>query len=107
MLVALVGSTLAYDKGKLVERHVFRLMSPDDGDIGDNDERYKLQFNGNALVSITQRGSFDSQKVQKQTYLNWFDNTARFIMQNPGKHRTRLHNHYPRIFFKDKGIRRY
>lgn len=83
MLVALVGSTLAYDKGKLVERHVFRLMSPDDGDIGDNDERYKLQFNGNALVSITQRGSFDSQKVQKQTYLNWFDNTARFIMQNP------------------------
>ncbi|MBR5654253.1 MAG: hypothetical protein IKX22_09260, partial [Prevotella sp.] len=82
MLVALIGNTMAYDKGKLVERHIFRLMSPDDGDIGNGN--FSIEWNGNSLVSISQTGAFGSQKVHKQTYLNWFDHSARFIIQTPG-----------------------
>ena len=87
LMIAFVMNAVAYEKGKLIERHIFRLMSPDDGDVGPNE--FTIEWDGTGwwdnirtLKSISQRGAFGSSKIQKQTYLNWFDHSARFIAQD-------------------------
>lgn len=87
LMLAFAMNAVAYEKGKLIERHIFRLMSPDDGDVGPNE--FTIEWDGTGwwsdirtLKSISQRGAFGSSKIEKQTYLNWFDHSARFVAQD-------------------------
>ena len=79
MMIAFTMNAVAYEKGKLIERHIFRLMTPDER--GATDYTYDWDDtdcwgNVRILKSITLSGS------QKQTYLSWLDGSKRFIVMD-------------------------
>lgn len=75
-MMAFVMNAVAYEH-KIVERHSFRLMHPEDSYV----ETTHIKWEGNVLAHIAQKNQF-SDIITKTGYKSWLDNEPRFSCDN-------------------------
>jgi hypothetical protein len=85
LMLAFAMNAVAYDDEKIVERHSFRLLYPDDGNVyTGNDQSNKftprINLSNNCIQTIEQQYNWNSTTTQV-SYKSWLHNEDRFLLQ--------------------------